>query len=74
MTFLESIPTIEREGTETGTLWFGQKYPIIGPRGTKKRSMSGFSVGDVVVFADIADVDSVHRLVQELHQKAAKAP
>ena len=26
-TYLDSIPTIEREGSATGTLWFGAKYP-----------------------------------------------
>jgi hypothetical protein len=30
--YLEAIPTIEREGTMMGTLWFGKKYPLMaGP-------------------------------------------
>jgi hypothetical protein len=65
-TFLEAIPTIEREGTGTGTLWFGPKYPIVATRGRKRRDMSRFSIGDVPVFADIEDVDSVHRLIIDL--------
>ena len=35
--FLEEIPTISFEGTMTGTLWFGPKYPIIVGRGSRKK-------------------------------------
>jgi len=70
--YLEAIPTIEREGTMTGTLWFGKKYPVIAGRGKKTRSMSRFDVGDMPVFADIDDVDGVQRLVQELRENARK--
>jgi hypothetical protein len=65
--FPHEISIIEREGTQTGTLWLGPKYPLRGPRGSKRRSMSRFSVDDVPVFADIDDVDAVHRLLIELH-------
>lgn len=65
--FPNEISIIEREGTHRGTLWLGPKYPVFGPRGSKTRSMSRFSVGDVPVFADIDDVDAVHRLLVELH-------
>ncbi|MCU1243234.1 MAG: hypothetical protein JWO71_3960 [Candidatus Acidoferrum typicum] len=71
-TFLESIPTIEREGTETGTLWFGPKYPVIAGRGRKTRDLSRFSVGDVPVFADIENVESVYRLIMDIRTKAGK--
>src|SRR5437879_2105196 len=70
--YLEAIPTIEREGTMTGTLWFGKKHPVIAGRGRKTRSMSRFDVGDIPVFADIDDVDGVQRLVQELRESARK--
>jgi len=70
--YLEAIPTIEREGAKTGTLWFGKKYPVIAGRGQKKRSMSRFDAGDIPVFADIDDVDGVERLVQELRERARK--
>jgi hypothetical protein len=72
--YLEAIPSIEREGTMTGTLWFGTKYPIFTGRGSerKTRNMSRFSWGDVPVFADIDDVDSVYRLVVGLKEKARK--
>jgi hypothetical protein len=70
--YLEAIPTIEREGAKTGTLWFGKKYPVIAGRGQNKRSMSRFDVGDIPVFADIDDVDGVQRLVQELREQARK--
>jgi len=72
--YLEAIPTIEREGTIRGTLWFGKKYPVIAGRGQKKRSMSRFDVSDMPIFADIDDVDSVQRLVHELRENARKQP
>jgi hypothetical protein len=67
--YLAHIPAIEREGAKTGTLWFGKKYPVIAGRGQKRRSMSRYDLGDVPVFADIDDLDGVHRLVQELREK-----
>jgi len=72
-TFLEAIPQIEREGTATGTLWFGTKYPILAAKGRKTRDMSRFSIGDVPVFADIGDVDSVHRLIMDLRARIGRA-
>jgi hypothetical protein len=68
-TFLEGIPKIEREGTATGTLWFGPKYPVIAAKGRKTRDMSRFSVGNVPVFADIDDVDAVYRLIMDVREK-----
>jgi hypothetical protein len=62
-TYLEVIPTIEREGEVRGTMWFGPKYPVIAGRGQQTRGMSRFSIGDVPVFADIDDVEAVYRLV-----------
>jgi hypothetical protein len=72
--YLEAIPSIDREGTITGTLWFGQKYPVFTGRGSRKktRNISRFHLGDVPVFADIDDVDSVYRLTWELREKARK--
>jgi hypothetical protein len=67
--YLAHIPAIELEGAKTGTLWFGKKYPVIAGRGQKRRSMSRYDLGDVPVFADIDDLDGVHRLVQELREK-----
>jgi len=72
MTFLESIPTIEREGAETGALWFGPKYPVLAYRGQRTRDLSRFSVGDVPIFADIANVESVYRLILDLRAKATR--
>jgi hypothetical protein len=68
--YLEFIPVIEREGERTGTLWFGTKYPVIAGKGQKTRSMSRFSVGDVPVFADVDDVDTVYRMIVDLRDKA----
>ena len=69
-TYLGAIPTIEREGVTTGTLWLGAKYPVIAGRGQKTRDMSRFSLGNVPVFADIDDLDSVYRLITDLREKA----
>jgi hypothetical protein len=71
-TYLEEIPNIEREGTATGTLWFGPKYPVIAGRGQKKRGWSRFSVGNVPTFADLDDIDSVYRLMLELRGRVKK--
>lgn len=72
-TFLEAIPNIEREGAETGTLWFGPKYPVVAAKGKKTRNMSRFSVGDVPVFADIDDVNAVYQLIMDLRDKKVGA-
>ena len=68
-TYLEGIPKIETEGATFGTIWFGAKYPVIAGRGQKTRSFSRFSVGDVPVFADIDDVETVSGLVRYLKEK-----
>jgi hypothetical protein len=73
-TFPHELSTIHREGIQTGTLWLGPKYPVIGPRGSKKRSMSRFDVEEVLVFADIDDVDRVHRWLMELRDAGKKVP
>jgi hypothetical protein len=72
-TYLDAIPTIEREGEVRGTLWFGPKYPVIAGRGQKTRDMSRFSIGDVPVFADIDDVDAVYRLVLDQRQSGPRS-
>jgi hypothetical protein len=72
--FLEEIPQIEKEGNATGTLWFGTKCPVVVPRGRRSRNMSRFSLGDVRLFADIDDVDSIHRLIMDLRAKMTKRP
>jgi hypothetical protein len=72
-TFLEQIPTIEREGMNTGTLWFGPKYPFIAGRRQKTRGWSRFSVGDVPTFADVDDMDSVYRLIVDLREQVKKS-
>lgn len=71
--YLEAIPFVTVEGNNTGTLWLGEKLPVTGGRGTRKRSLSRFDIDQgVPVLADIDDVDSVHRLIDELRARAAK--
>jgi hypothetical protein len=67
--FISAIPTVEREGSIAGTLWFGPKYPTPGGRGQKTRGMSRFGIGDVPVFADVDDLDTVYRMVLDLPEK-----
>jgi hypothetical protein len=61
--YLESVHSLDREGELTGTLWFGPKHPVLAGRGQTTRCWNQFSLGDVPVFADIEDLDSVYRLV-----------
>ena len=69
--YVNSIPIIESEGTDLGTLWFGPKLPVIGPKGSRTRAISRFSMGDVPVFADIDEVTSVQRLIISLRDKSS---
>lgn len=71
VSYLKDIALVEREGNEIGTIWLGPKYPLARPKGSKQktRSTSRFSFDDVPVFADIDDVDSVHRLILDLQAK-----
>jgi hypothetical protein len=55
----------DKGGKATGT-------PTGRESGKKTRNMSRFSSGDVPVFADIDDVDSVYRLAVDLKEKARK--
>ncbi len=68
--YINSIPTVEREGPGPGTIWFGPKGPLMTGRRQTSRGWSRFSVGGVPIFADIDDLDSVYRLVLELREKS----
>jgi hypothetical protein len=70
--YVNVIPTITRDGGPTGTIWFGPRSSVFSGRRRNTQSMSRFSVGDVPVFADIDDVDTVYQLVTELRDKAEK--
>jgi len=69
--YIDAIPTVEREGTTTGTLWFEPKRPVLAGRGQKTRDMSRFSISGSPVFADIDDLDSVYRTILDLKEKGA---
>jgi hypothetical protein len=68
--YIDAIPSIERDGSFTGTLWFGSKYQATAGRGQRSRNVSRFYVGNVPVFADIDDADSVYRLILDLSEKS----
>ena len=70
--YIDVLPTLQKEGSDTGTLWFGPKYPVIAGRRQATRSMSRFTVGDPPVFADIDDVDSIYKLVLDLREQMSK--
>lgn len=67
--YLDAIPSVERAGCYTGTLWFGSKYPVIATSGQRTPSTSRFYVGNAPIFADIDDADSVYRLILDLSEK-----
>lgn len=71
-TYLDAIPTIDHEGSDTGTLWFGNKLPLMTGRGQQSRGWSRFSVGAVPTFADIDDMDSIYRLVSDLREQTTR--
>jgi hypothetical protein len=71
--YIDAIPTVERDGGETGSLWFGPKYPVLAGQGQKTRSWSRFSFGDTPFFSDIDDVDSVYRLVLDLKERNSRS-
>lgn len=70
--YLDAIPSVERDGSFTGTLWFGTKYTMT--RGQRAQAWSRFSVRNVPVFADIDDADSVYRMILDLTEKAKSRP
>jgi hypothetical protein len=74
MIFLQQIPKIVQEGSECGTIWFGEKLPVIGNRRERTGDISRFYLKDVPIFADIDDVYSVHRLVLDLQSKLDPRP
>lgn len=70
--YIDVLPTIDKEGSGTGTLWFGPKLPILGGRNQAKRDISRFRIGTTPMFADIDDIDSVHRLVLDLREQRSR--
>ena len=68
--YIDKIPSIERNGSFTGTLCFGTKYPMIDGGRRRTQNWSRFYVGDVPVFADIDDADSVYQLILDLSERA----
>ena len=67
---LNAISNIGRSGSFTGTLRFGTAQPIVAGRGQKTQNASPFNVGNVPVFVDIDDVESVCRLILDVAEKA----
>jgi len=73
--FLDSLPELSRDGTSTGTVWLGPKYPSFGGRGRASRGWSRFSMSSLVpALADIDNPDYVERLILELREKSRSLP
>lgn len=70
MIFLEAIPDMNREGTSRGTIWLGEKLPLMASKGKKTRGSSRFSLGDPLTLADIEDVRGVEQLIADLRAKS----
>ena len=72
--YIDTLPTLTVEGGSHGfgTLRFAQAEPIWSGR-QGWGAWDGMSIGSVPTFVDVEDVQSVHRLVSELREKARTA-
>jgi hypothetical protein len=70
--YIDVLPTIKKEGSQIGTVWFGPKLPALAGRGQPTRNMSRFSVSDPPTFADIDNVDQVASLVLDLREQLSR--
>ena len=70
--YIDVLPTIDKEGSPNGTIWFGPKLPIMAGRWQSTRSMSRFSLGGTPAFVDIDDVASVASLVLDLREQLSR--
>jgi hypothetical protein len=61
---------MNREGTSRGTIWLGEKLPLMASKGKKTRGSSRFSLGDPLTLADIEDVRGVEQLIADLRAKS----
>lgn len=70
--YLDSIGEFQREGSLTGTIWLGSKPPLFTSRNQSRRSWSAVDVSaPVPALVDVADVDTIYRLLLDLRQKRA---
>jgi len=70
--YIDVLPTIDKEGSETGTIWFGPKLPVLAGRNPSARNMSRFSLGSTPAFVDIDNVASVASLVLDLREQLSR--
>jgi len=70
--YIDVLPTIDKEGSEIGTVWFGPRLPVLTGRNQSTRSMSRFSLGGTPAFMDIDNVAEVAGLVVELREQLTR--
>lgn len=70
--YIDVIPTIDKEGSQTGTIWFGPRLPVLAGRSQSTRSTSRFSIGSTPAFVDIDNVTSVAGLVVDLREQLSR--
>jgi hypothetical protein len=74
--YIDVLPTIDKEGLQTGTIWFGPRLPVLAGRNQSSRSVSRFSLGATPAFVDIdVDIDnvaSVAGLVVDLREQLSR--
>ena len=70
--YIDVLPTIDKEGWQSGTIWFGPKLPVLAGRRQSTRSMSRFSLGGTPAFVDIDDVAAVASLVLDLREQLTR--
>jgi hypothetical protein len=70
--FVDTLPALTKEGGsgKCGTLRFAQSEPVFS-RGRGWQVWDAMAIGNVPVFVDVEDVDSVYRLVSELRDRAS---
>jgi hypothetical protein len=69
--YLDTLPTLIKEGGSNGigTLRFTPAESMWSGRRNNWGVWDGMSIGDVPVFRDIEDVDSIYRLVSEQRER-----
>jgi hypothetical protein len=70
--YIDVLPTVDKEGSEIGTIWFGPKLPVMAGRGQSTGNMSRFNLGSTPAFVDIDDVAAVASLILNLREQLSR--
>jgi hypothetical protein len=70
--YIDALPTIDTEGSGTGTIRFGPRLPVLAGRYQPTRSISRFSLKGTPAFVDIDDVAVVAGLIVNLREQLGR--